>query len=186
MVENQVDTWCVLRTAASQTLPLAKALTDDGIAAWTPTEVKQMRARRQVPAYELTVALMPSVVFAPYDRLSDLIMLSRTSMPYKVWDAAVRRMVARGWPHFTVMRIADRYARVADRELIGLRRIERVRLTVAKRSMFRPGVAVRLIDGPGEGLRGTIDSVNAGFATVSFPGWALSMKIAFHLLEIAE
>ena len=175
--------WCILRTGSAQTLPLCKALGEDGFAAWTPTEVRVMRARRQVPSHELTVALMPSIVFADYDRVPDLITLSRTMLPHLVWDAAARRHVAKGWPQFRVLRIADRYARVPDRELAGLRRAESVGMTLAKRKTFVPGVTVRLIEGAGEGLRGVVERVAGPFVMVKFAAFPLAWKVAFHLLE---
>lgn len=177
--------WCILRTASAQTLPLARALSEDGFRAWTPTEVIVKRARRAIPRTEATVALMPSIVFAGYDQLAELITVSRTALPHMVWDPELRRHVAKGWPQFRVLRIADRYARVADSELAGLRRAESVGQTLIKKRTFRPGVSVRLIDGAGEGLRGTVESVSGTFAKVAFPGWALSMTVAFHLLEAA-
>jgi len=138
--------WCILRTGSAQTLPLCKALCDDGFAAWTPTEVIVKRARRDHPRAEVTVALMPSIVFAGYEQVSDLITLSRTALPHMVWDATARRHVARGWPQFRVLRIANRFARVADGDLAGLRRAESVGMTLAKRKTFVPGVTVRLME----------------------------------------
>ncbi len=183
VVKIERGDWCILRTQSANTLPLAKALSDAGFTAWTPTEVQTRRARRAIPRQDVTVALMPAIVFASYDDLADMIRLSRSAMPHQSWDAGARRMVMRGWPHFTILRIGDRYARVADRELAGLRRAESVRLTLAKKKTFVPGVAVRLMEGAGEGLRGTVKSVKGTFAEVRFPGFSLNWTVAFHLLE---
>lgn len=187
-IGGAVEQWCILRTGSAQTLPLCKALCDDGFRAWTPTEVRAMRARRSVPAYDLTVALMPSIVFADYASVPDLITLSRSALPHLVWDAQAGRHVARGWPQFRVLRIAERYARVADRELAGLRRAERVGLTRAQRKAFVRGAAVRLVEGAGEGLRGVVDRVDGDgtFAWVKFPSFAVPWKVALHLLEVVR
>jgi len=178
--------WCILRTGSAQTLPLCKALCDDGFAAWTPTEVIVKRARRDHPRAEVTVALMPSIVFAGYEQVSDLITLSRTALPHMVWDATARRHVARGWPQFRVLRIANRFARVADGDLAGLRRAESVGMTLAKRKTFVPGVTVRLMEGAGEGLRGVVERIGGDglFAWVKFPVFPEAWKVALHLLEI--
>ena len=175
--------WCILRTGSGNTLGLPKALTEAGFGAWTPTEVRNTRARRSIPAKEITVPLMPAIVFAPYDSLSDMIRMSRSSMPYLAWDAAARRMVAKGWPHFTILRIGERYARVADRELGGLRAAESVRATIAKKKTFVAGSRVRVMVGLLEGLLGTVVSVHGVYARVQFPDWSETLTIAFHLLE---
>jgi hypothetical protein len=182
MIEQQGD-WCILRTSSAHTLGLADALTEAGHRAWTPTEVLVQRARRTMPRKELIVPLMPSIVFAPYDSLAALIGISRNAMTFRVWDDKAKRMVVKGWPKFTVMRIGDRYAKVPDGHLAGLRMAQSVRLTLAKKKTFQPGITVRLMHGPGEGLRGTVEQVRGTFARVRFPGWSLTMMVAFHLLE---
>jgi transcription antitermination factor NusG len=181
--DDNGQTWCILRTQSLNTLLLAKALADQGYRAWTPTEVRRLRARRTIPAQDVTVALMPGVVFGEYDRLPDLITLSRAIMPWRQWDAAVRRMVVRGVPHFTALRIGDRYARVADRDLSGLRLAESARLVKVKRETFKPGERVRLIAGAGEGLRGVIVKIGRDFAHVEFNSFAAPWEVAFLLLE---
>lgn len=178
--------WCILRTASRQTLPLTKALSDEGFCTWTPTEIQQRRARRDYPRETVTVALMPSIVFADYARLTDLIRLARAGMQYQVWDAALRRMVVRGMPHFRVLRDADHYARVRDVELAGLRRAEKLRLTMVKAATIKAGDNVRVLGGAAEGLRGTVESVKGMFATVQFGAAAVPFIVAFGLLEMAE
>lgn len=186
MTATQTAHWCILRCASTATLPLVKALAEEGFAAWSPTEVQRRRARRAIPASDVTVALMPSMVFADHARLVDLIALARGGLQHRVWDAALRRHVVHGVPHFRVLRVGDRYARVGDGELSGLRRAESVGLTLVKAKTFRPGVTVRLLEGAGEGLRGQVESVSGIFAMVQFSGFSLAWKVAFHLLEVAQ
>lgn len=186
MIDRGGEYWCILRTASVATLPLVKALGDDGYRAWTPTEVQVRRARRSIPKQEITVALMPSMVFADHARLPDLLGMARAGMQYQVWDAQLRRMVTKGLPQFRVLRIGDRYARVADGELAGLRRAESVGLKPIKVRTLRPGVRVRMLTGLLEGLLGTVVNVRGDFARVQFPGWSETLTIAFHLLEVAS
>jgi hypothetical protein len=63
VVEAGENDWCILRTQSANTLGLAAALTDSGWRAWTPTEVITRHARRAIPRKDLTVPLMPSLVF---------------------------------------------------------------------------------------------------------------------------
>jgi hypothetical protein len=114
VVEAGQNDWCILRTQSANTLGLAAALTDSGWRAWTPTEVITRHARRAIPRKELTVPLMPGLVFVGWSHLGEMIALSRSTMSYRTWDPAARRMVARGYPHFRVLQVGDRYARVAD------------------------------------------------------------------------
>lgn len=183
MVEVDGSDWCILRTQSPQTLGLAQALTEAGYRAWTPTEVIVRRARRAIPRQELTVALMPGMVFAGWDQLSALLELSRSSQPYRTWDADLRRMVLRGVPYFRILRLADRYARVGDRELSGVRMAESLRAVRVKRQTMKAGAQVRMIGGLLDGLLGTIETVQGRFAQVRFPGWHMPVATALHLLE---
>lgn len=178
--------WCILRTQPAQTLGLAQALVDAGYRAWTPSEVIVRRARRAIPRQELTVALMPGMVFAGWDHLAALLDLSRSAQPYRVWDAGAKRMVLRGLPHFRPLRVADHFARVGDRELTGVRMAESLRAVRVKRQTMKAGAQVRMIGGLLDGLLGTIEAVQGRFAQVRFPGWHMPVATALHLLEEAR
>ena len=183
VVESERSVWCILRTQSSQTLVLAEALKSEGFMAWTPTEVIVRHARRERPRSEVVVALMPGIVFAAWDRLNDLAGLSHSSLTYRRWDADLRRMIMVGLPHFRVMKVGDKPARVIDAELSGLRSAERTSAVLAKKRTFKPGDQVRLCEGAFEGLRGVIGKIVGDFAEVSFPDWAVPVKVAFRLLE---
>lgn len=176
------DDWCILRTQAGQTLGLSQGLTDAGFRAWTPTEVIVRRARRSIPRKEVTMPLMPGIVFVAWASLTDVIALSRSAMSYRRWDSEKRRMVSQGIAWFRILQIGERYARVPDAHLSGLRLAESKGLTRARRKTFRTGMTVRMMEGSFEGLNGTVESVKGGFAQVRFGGWSLSVAVALHLL----
>ena len=182
------QSWCVVRTQASQTLALAASLKEVGFAVWTPTETQQRRARRHHPAQDIVLPLMPGVVFADWDRLDELITLGRSAMPYLHWDAALRRHVSKGMQHFRILQMAGatdtmRYARVSDRQLAGLRQAEARGQVAVKRRTLRKGAAVRLSEGAFEGLRGTVESVKGQFAHVRFDTWPVVVQVALHLVQ---
>ena len=182
MQDDAID-WCIARTQAGQTLGLAKGLAEAGYRAWTPSEVIVRRARRSIPRKDVTVPLMPGIVFVDHARLAELIALSRSNMNYQVWDSEQQRMVARGLPYFRILRVDDRYARIRDAELAGVRMAESRGHVRVKRQTLKPGATVRLLDGPFEGLTGTVESVKGTFAQVRFAGWVQRVGIALHLLS---
>ena len=180
--------WCVVRTQASQTLNLTQTLQDAGYRAWTPTETKTRRARRSHPQQDITAALMPGLIFVDWDRLAELIAMSRNAMPYLHYDSATKRHVTRGTPHFRILQIgtagdAMRYARVSDRDLAGLRHAEARAGVAVKRRTLRRGAKVRLTEGAFEGLRGEVESVSRTFAHVRFADWQMSVQVALHLVQ---
>lgn len=182
MLDDAAD-WCIARTQASQTLGLAKGLAEAGYRAWTPSEVIVRRARRSIPRKDVTVPLMPGIVFVDHARLAELIALARSNMAYQVWDREQGRMVARGLPYFRLQRAGDRYARIRDAELAGVRMAESRGHVRVKRQTLKAGAQVRLLDGPFEGLSGTVDGVKGTYAQVRFAGWAQRVDIALHLLS---
>lgn len=181
-MQDDATDWCIARTQAGQTLGLAKGLMDAGFRAWTPSEVIVRRARRSIPRKEMTVPLMPGIVFVGYDRLAEVIALGRSSMNYLVWDSDLQRMVARGLPHFRILRVDERYPRIRDTELSGVRLAEAKGMVQARRKTLKAGAAVRLSEGPFEGLTGTVQSVKGTFAQVRFASWPIEVTIALHLL----
>ena len=179
--------WCVVRTQGAQTLALAKSLQEAGYQAWTPAETVIRRARRSHPAQEISVPLMPGLIFVNWDKLTDLIALSRNAMPYLRWDPGQGRHVTRGIPHFRILQIGSTgegrtYARVSDRELAGLRQAEARAQVAVKRKTLRKGTPVRLAEGAYEGLRGTVEFVKGGYAHVQVQGWPMTVQVALHLV----
>jgi hypothetical protein len=98
--------WCILRTAPSRTVLLANALVEAGYRAWTPQETRVIRLPRSKLKREITASLTPTIVFSDYERLPELVAMSRSPMS---------RL-----PDFHVFRHLDVYPRIADRALDAL------------------------------------------------------------------
>lgn len=167
---NRASDWCIIQTSSAGTLALADALNDAGIEAWTPSAVTVKRVGKARDRVEQIVPLMPTFVFARYDRLGDLIDMSETPAPvYMAWDKVERRMVMRGRPFFRIFRHGPTYPAVGDRELDRLRVAERRGRPVDKVRIFKPGEAVRVGSMPSfDGLVGVIEEVQGSFARVRF------------------
>lgn len=160
--------WCILETAPNRTLALATALTDAGIVNWTPTETvkgeppkakefEAPRRPRKVPDF-VTRPLLPSIVFARAEHLGQLMAMARSpAQTYQAWDAAIRRMVTKGHPHFHIFCPGSRP--IADSELDALRRIEGRRKPRGKVKAFTIGDAIKMTEGAYGGLRGTVVAV---------------------------
>lgn len=176
--EKTVAEWCILRTSSSLTLRLAAALRDAGYQAWTPTEITTRRVSRSRKRVEHPTAITPSFVFVAHSSLTELIALARApSQTHLVWDRHERRMVQRGFPHFTVFRSMGSYPRIADASLNPLRLIERRRKPTVKPTAFSKGDEVRYPDAGFEGLVGTVEGVRGRFALVQFPGLPIAVQI---------
>jgi len=203
--------WCILRTTPGSTIALAAALAEAGFTVWTPI-AKRLRTDSQpknldsVPLVkprfkkddEITLPVVPTYVFASYDRVADLLRLADApSLTYRVWDKDERRFVVRGRPHFIVFRTGDIVPRVPDLQLGPLREEEllaaersanRARRKRGKRGhagkQFNVGTQVRAPEGPYAGLDGqVIPGRRAATVRVAFAGGAVEVEIAPWLLE---
>lgn len=175
--------WCILRTAPSRTLPLAAALDAAGYRAWTPQETRRVRSGHARVPKDVAAPMMPTIVFAEYERLPMLVALSRMPSPScTVWDETMRCHVQRAVPNFHVFRHADMYPRIADRALDAVRLAEqRGRPREAGRT-FATGTAVTFADAGFEGLTGYVEGMQGRYAVVAFPGFSVPVKIAAHSL----
>jgi transcription antitermination factor NusG len=172
-------TWCILRTAPSRTVPLVKALAAAGFEVWTPQETSSRRAARSRIEKEVVVPITPSIAFAEYERLPELVMLSRMQSPRtKTWDDAARAWISKPVPPFSVFRFLDAYPRVADRDLDALRVAEQRVRPKGKVRTFAPGETVKLIGGGFEGLVGTVQGMRGQHTLVTFGDWDIPVAIA--------
>lgn len=166
-----VARWCVLRTAAQRTLPLARWLGAAGFGAWTPIMQVKRRTRRGSKAVEKRDApMMPTFVFAPADRLRDLLRL--TTDPISTH------------PPFSVFRYIDRYPLISDGEMALLRKSEAdadLAFRKTEPNRFAAGANVQVPDGPLAGLSGVVEKPDGKFALVAFGG-AIRWKIGAWLL----
>jgi hypothetical protein len=179
--------WCILRTAPSRTLGLAKALGEAGFEVWTSIEEQVRRAGRSRKRVEHQAPLTPSFLFARYDRVREPVAMSHSpSQTYQRWDSELRRMVTHGIPHFTVFRHLSAYPRVTDAALEPLRRIERSNKPKSKVRVFKLGEEVRYPDAGFGGLTGKVEGLQGRYAIVVFPGLPIAVKIdARHLIPFS-
>jgi len=127
--------------------------------------------------------MMPTVVFAEYERLPMLVALSRQPSPsYAMWDEVMRCRVQRAIPSFSVFRHFDLYPRIADRALDALRLAEQRGRPRDKAPTFAIGDCVTFADAGFEGLVGRVEGMNRKYALVSFPGFSVPVHIAAHNL----
>ena len=163
--------WCILRTSPGRTLGLMTALAAAGYEAWTPRQTQIRRRPRSRATIELDVPIAPTFVFARAVHVRDL--------------AAVEAMPVTGFPAFTLFRHAGRIPLVGDREVEGLRQAEeraRVQAMRTKRKRLVMGQTVRIVEGVGEGMVGTVEQGGDKFALVAF-GTTFRMQIATWLLS---
>jgi hypothetical protein len=50
-----MKTWCILRTAGRNTIPLVETLNADGFTAWTPIEVQRVRKHKSPAVLTRTI-----------------------------------------------------------------------------------------------------------------------------------
>lgn len=165
--------WCILRTTGGRTLRLASSLRDVGIEAWTPSHIQKRRRPRTGVKVDREVAMVPTFVFAPSSRLTELL------------DLAMLRISAH--PAFSLFRFGGRIPVIADQDIADLRAAEeRAKRNVLKRYRFdaKKGSIVRPKDGPWAGLEGVIEETAGNYALVCFNG--LRVKVAYWLLDPNE
>lgn len=158
--------WCILRTAPSRTLPLAAALTEAGYLAWTPHETRVVRALRCRVRKEVAAPMTPTIVFADYERVPELVAISRMPPSQSM-----------GLPSFGVFRYLDAYPRVADRALDALRMAEQRGRPRDQVRTFRSGDEVKFADAGFEGLSGIVRGIAGRYMLVDFPGFNIPVKI---------
>jgi hypothetical protein len=179
--------WCVLRMSDGATLPVMHALRDESFEVWTPSEMQRRRVGRDRKRVEVVAPLLPTFVFARYDRLSDLLALSKApAQAFRIWDQEQRRMVTKGRPHFTVMRHGGGYPAVSDQSLDALRTAEQRGRPIAEARAFLPGERVKCPSGGFQGLVGIVQTTKGRHALVAFNGLAIPVSIpAVSLLPAA-
>jgi predicted RNA-binding protein associated with RNAse of E/G family len=162
--------WCILRTAARNTLGLAESLAAQNFEVWTPIETRRVRVPRMNARRIVKDALLKGFVFASHDQRYDLMEI-----------AEERGRHAR----FSFIREAnDEIARILDSELDGLRWIEaRVNVSAKKIQHTIPeGVTVRVSTGLFSGMTGVVRRSKRGLTLVCFND-RYSAEIPTSLLE---
>ena len=164
-----MSNWCILRTPGRSTLRLAEQLRKRGIEAWAPSKTVDRRIPRRRARVSLCLPILPSFVFANAQSAHRLSFLS---------------MQPGQLPSFSVFRHSDKIPIVADAELAKLREFEEREALKVKRKIrhvWEVGQAVRVSEGPAQGMAGTVERSDGGFVLVCFGG-RLKMKIASFLL----
>lgn len=174
-----LGSWCILRCANADTLPVFESLKRAGIEAYAPIDKRTGRKPRTKAQYVKSVALMPSYVFAHVRHLNDL--------------ARLATLPTSPHPRFSIFKQQGGFGLVADDELAALRAEEGRKLGVFERLSRRGrkgprlavGSEVRLPDGPFAGFSGIVGEVQGQFTLVDTTifGKPITIKIASFLLH---
>jgi hypothetical protein len=170
--DGAVQRWCILTTAATRTLLLARALVEDGMAAWTPMRMERRvgRGKQRDKVVQIEVAITPTFVFVDATRIYDL--LRAVALPVSPY------------PAFRIMRHGDRIPIVANAGLASLRAAEErfaASLLKATRRKVPVGTTVRLNKGAFAGMTGIVEGGTEKEARVNF-GSGFIVSIASYLL----
>lgn len=171
---GRVNDWCILRTGASRTLPLAASLQAAGFDVWSPVQTLMRRRGRMRERVEYAAPIMPSFVFA------------RASQRYALASIAAQPFSEH--PSFSIFRHLGAIPTICDAEIAEARRVEDIGKRAArmgKRQTFAIGQPVKVTEGPGAGLSGEVVKGGDGkFVLVAFAG--INMKIGAWLLGTDE
>lgn len=151
----------ILRCSNASTLKLVDTLKGVGIQAWAPVEVFQPRARNGKKREPVDAPLLPSFVFSPSPYLTDLLGLARYTKPA-----------------FSVMRTADAFATVPERQLTWLRHIDRKQRATKSQHKIEVGQVFRMADGGFEGLRAEVIAIDGKHATILVEGWNMPLSVS--------
>lgn len=148
MLRGEQDDWCILTTAGTRTLALARSLAAAGIEAWTPqrTEHRTGRGKKRKEVVQIDVAITPTFVFVRAKHLPEL---------FRIRDLPVSPH-----PAFRMLRHRDRVPVIRDSSLAALRAAEErfaVSALKAVRRRIAPGTAVHLKKGAWAGLTGVVE-----------------------------
>jgi hypothetical protein len=173
-----LGSWCILRMASTDTLRLARSLTDAGLSVWTPVERRVARLRLDRSRIHRETALMPSYAFGRVEHVDELLRLAM--IPH------------REHPRFSVFRYNNGIPLIADDQLEALRgeeeRTARVFDKFLRRGMkgprLAPGSEVRLPDGPFAGITGIVEGTEGQFTLIDIIvfGRPAQIKVASILL----
>lgn len=178
--------WCILRTAPSKTLDLARSLAEAGFDVWSPIGPVEVREGPYRSRREVQTALMPGYVLARADRLSDLLEQARSpALLFRVWDSELRKMVVKGHPAFSVHR-GGNHRLIPDGDLTSLRGAEHRPKVKKIARTFAIGEQVRTDDAGFSGLVGKVIAINGKMVTVAFPRWDITPQFGSWLLRPIE
>lgn len=172
-------------------MPLASALSEAGFDVWTPVETRARLAGRDRRVVEQILPIMPGYVFAARDRGDDLLNMSRSpTLNFRVWDKEQRRMVIKGYPHFSVFLANGGIRTLEQAALAPLQALEAdlARLAERRRAKalekgepprFEKGQTVRVDSHGVAGLNLTVMEANAGKTVkLHHPDWLFPAHIS--------
>lgn len=105
-----ISDWCVLRMASARTLAVVRSLREAGFDVWTPTGMTRRYRPRSTKYRDEDDALVKTFAFARYQDAPRL--------------SALAHAPGQEHPAFTLLMHRERYGRVTDRALDGLREHE--------------------------------------------------------------
>ena len=195
---GMAGTWCILRTSAGRTVPLAKSLAGAGFEVWTPVRTVRRPApgqrRRLVMGQtrkkiSVDLPILPGFVFGRAAQLDDLVRAAAVEPSphpgFSIFHRAgrvplVREASIAGLRHAEDQAWSEHHAALADeaREAARLARAEQLRTAKERRKALRKevkdlhlGTEVTVSDMPAfDGLIGRIVEGHGASALVDFGG----------------
>ena len=142
----------ILRCRGGDTLSLAAALTQEGLEGWSPIWRQRMRLPRARTVVTVERPMLPSFVFLPSWFTTEALAFAAM---YKI-------------PSCSLFRVNGGAATVGDKDLTGLRELERV---ATDRGHALPvGAWVDVTAGPLTGMSGPVVGGSHGYTLVAFAG----------------
>jgi hypothetical protein len=170
--------WCILRTSGGNTLPVARSLTAAGFGIWTPVETQKRQKPRSRVMTEITLPIIPGIIFARDDRLHELVTMARApALTYLAWNPDRKRMERHGCPHFSVFRYQGKYPRIADRYLDPLRQAEQRGRPRSIVPALNRGDTVRHPSNMLGGLIGIVQKTKGRYAAVLFGSLEMDIEM---------
>lgn len=173
-----MNDWCILRCAASRTLLLEAALKGLGIRTWVPVEILVRRHPKTRKREKHAQPILPSYVFCGFEDLPQLQRLANSpDQCFQIWDAASKRMVAKGVPFFSIFVSNGRIPRVTDKALLPLRLFERRKMPRASVHNFTVGQRVQVTSDGFEGLLAIVVGIRRGTVQVEFSNFSIAVDV---------
>lgn len=162
--------WGALSCRDLQTSRLESELAEQGLKPWVPRLTIRMRLPHKRNPSEVEKLVLPGFVFLPFHEVRVALTFTKLRMvtaPYRI------------------LMLANEWAQIPDRQMIGLRELSAQNFVKAKESL-EIGARVVVKEGPFMGFAGKVQSLQGVYHVVKLDQAFLPLKIPALLLERME